>query len=262
MALQHLQAVLARLYLDSAYRERFFAGPEAALRDEPLLEAERSQLLGLDQRQVERFARSLQSKRREAIREFVPATAHALGNGFRSRFARYAEQHRSTPEPLPDALQFAGYVAGQPDLPDWPRELARLDRLRLEILNAVFVPKPFPEEWTYRTLSLTPWARVARFEYDLAACYPAARVGDVVVRREVECWLLIGKSGPFQVRQQRVNEATARLLLMCDGTRSTSEVIREAGAVLRLNPPQRHDFAREAQELLTGLVRAGLIAVV
>ena len=262
MALQHLQAVLARLYLDSAYRERFFADREAALRDEPLAEEERRQLLALDHRQVERFSRSLQSKRRDAVREFVPATANALGDAYRPRFAAYADAHLSTPEPLPDALQFAGYVAAQPDLPLWPRELARLERLRLEILNAAYAPGLTPEAWTHRTLSLTSWARVERFRYDLAASYPAARTGEIAAPPETECWLLIGKSGPLQVRQQRVNEATARVLLMCDGTRAANDLLREAGAVLRLSEPQRQEFAREARELLTGLLQAGLIAAV
>src|SRR4051812_15505693 len=54
MPLQLLQAVLARLYLDSGYRARFFADREAALREEPLSNTERGQLLQLDRDQVER----------------------------------------------------------------------------------------------------------------------------------------------------------------------------------------------------------------
>ncbi len=79
MGLAEVQGVLARLYIDPALRDRFFADP-AAVGAELGLDVEEAQNLArIPRRQVEQFADSLRRKRRDQVRRVVPIAARALG---------------------------------------------------------------------------------------------------------------------------------------------------------------------------------------
>src|ERR1041385_2446224 len=99
MPLKEVQAVLARLYTDSGFRDRFFGNPIEACREYGLSADDAKQLEALDRPQIERFARSLRSKRAGLIREQLPALMTALGDAFWKLFQTYCEQHPSVPEP-------------------------------------------------------------------------------------------------------------------------------------------------------------------
>ncbi len=258
MALRDLQAILARLFVDSRERDLFFADRDAALRAYALSDAEQAVLRKLDRGQVERFARSLRSKRVGTLRELLPATLSVLGARAEECIAGYCEAHPSTLEPLPDALQLSQFVERHAAVPDWPRNVARAERLRLEVLHAVDGEGPEHRSATL-TLCLSARARVDRFDFDMETGFPAAVRGETDEPPLDRCWILIGKAADFQVRLRRINEVTARVLRMCDGTRTSREIVRETAVVIGLGAGERSALAREIEELLASLCAAGLL---
>jgi hypothetical protein len=99
-----MQAVLARLYTDRDFRDRFFDDPNVVCSGYPLTPAEATNLSRIDRSQVERFARALVKKREEQVRELIPAAAVALQSSFSTRFAGFCDQQPSTSEPIgPDS---------------------------------------------------------------------------------------------------------------------------------------------------------------
>ena len=91
MGLAEIQHALARLSIESALRDRFFADPAAGAE----LGLARHEALGLAQisrRGLEQFALSLRRKRCDQVRRVVPIAARALGNRFPLLFDRYIDE--------------------------------------------------------------------------------------------------------------------------------------------------------------------------
>lgn len=63
MSAQGFEIVLARLYTDPAYRNRFLEAPEAALADQPLTDDERADLIAVDRAGLVMAAHSFDRKR-------------------------------------------------------------------------------------------------------------------------------------------------------------------------------------------------------
>ena len=131
MGLAEVQGTLARLYVDPALRDRFFADP-AAVGAELGLEAEEARdLAGVSRRQLEQFAGSLRRKRRDQVRRVTPIAARALGDRFGGLFDRYAAESapRGSKADLDDAIGFVDALASGTDLdrPPWVADLARYE---------------------------------------------------------------------------------------------------------------------------------------
>jgi hypothetical protein len=131
MGLAEIQSALARLYVDPALRDRFFADPAAVGDELELCEAEARGLAEVSRRQVEQFAGSLKNKRREQVRRFLPIAARALGGRFGGLFARYVDGSapRGSRADLDDALGFVEALARwtDDDRPPWAVEVARYE---------------------------------------------------------------------------------------------------------------------------------------
>jgi hypothetical protein len=131
VSLEAVERTLARLYTDDRFRERFYAGPEAAAAL-GLGEDELRELLVVDRAQVERFAESLKRKRLGEVRGLLPSLRDAMdGRAFADMFFEFARAF--VPEGVhkhhADAIRFAGWVAERAD-----REVgnaARFERARL-----------------------------------------------------------------------------------------------------------------------------------
>ena len=109
MGLAEVQAALARLYVDPALRDRFFADPAAIGADLGLDAEEAMGLARIPRRQVEQFADSLRHKRRDQVRRVVPIAARAIGGDrFAELFERYATESapRGSKADLDDAAGF------------------------------------------------------------------------------------------------------------------------------------------------------------
>jgi hypothetical protein len=285
MSLLAVQSLLAQLYTDSTFRARFFDDPDGACREMALTEAERQPLTALDRPQVERFARSLQQKRLGLARELLPGTARVMGDRFAKRFFQYCDAQPSALDRVEEAKAFAGYLSrtlaelspkpgGAPDppLPGYLGDLLTCECLQFEVLYpAAADERPAPAtaavrpggtlaNWSGAYPRLTSSARVGRFQYDMEALYPRIVPGEPVEAQPDPCFLLIGKvRGALRVRLKRINPPTARLLMLCDGTRTLAAIVDEVAAGLRLNDVERQAFAAECARFLDPLVESELI---
>jgi hypothetical protein len=107
---------------------------------------------------------------------------------------------------------------------------------------------------------LTSRAHVAAMRYNMAALYPRLLDGEVADAQPDPCSILIGKvRGALRVRLKRINAPTARLLMLCDGTRTLAAIVDEVAAGLRLNAADRRAFAAEGARFLAPLIAGELI---
>ncbi|MEC4803567.1 MAG: hypothetical protein SAJ12_11110 [Jaaginema sp. PMC 1079.18] len=131
MSLDILQQVLARLYTDTEFRQRFFDNPEI-IGQEFCLNAEQvQQLQELRSPQINFFARSLQQKRLQAACSLLPLTYRALESQFSQLFGQYAptytpggiKKHRQ------DAVMFCNFLSQIAALDSpWMRDLAEYEK--------------------------------------------------------------------------------------------------------------------------------------
>ena len=107
---------------------------------------------------------------------------------------------------------------------------------------------------------LTPRARVVGFQHDMEALYPKVLRGEVEEATPEPCAILIGKvRGVPRARLKRINDATARLLALCDGTRTLAAIVKEAAVGLRLSAAEHPVFAAECAQFLGTLVESELV---
>jgi hypothetical protein len=144
MGLAQVQSMLARLYVDPALRERFFADPAAVGRELGLDAGEAQELASIPRRQVEQFADSLRRKRRDQVRRVVPMAARALGPRFPGVFERYATEStpRGSKADLDDAVAFVEALRRWADEvePPWAVDLARYELAWRQAARASRVP--------------------------------------------------------------------------------------------------------------------------
>jgi hypothetical protein len=131
MGLSEIQEALARLAIDPALRDRFFADPAEVGANLGLAAPQALGLAQISRRQVEQFAESLRRKRRAQVRRVIPLAARALGQQFAPLFERYMDGSapRGSKADLDDA---AGFVAslgrwGEHVQPEWAADLARYE---------------------------------------------------------------------------------------------------------------------------------------
>ncbi|MCC5634968.1 hypothetical protein LC593_03700 [Nostoc sp. CHAB 5844] len=112
MGLAQTQQVLAQLYTNSEFRERFFANPQAVAVELGLSCDEAQQLAQISAQEVNIFANSLKWKRLGEIHELLPRTAKVLGKNFNTLFWRYAQTHLPTgiKKHREDAIAFANFI--------------------------------------------------------------------------------------------------------------------------------------------------------
>lgn len=137
MGLAQRQRVLATLYTDAVWRERFFVDPTGALSPNASPSEETLQLAQLSAQQVAFFAGSLQRKRLNEACKLLPLTHRVLGKRFAVLFRRYADTHvpKGPKKHREDAVAFSTFVErimrGDGIEPPWVVELARYEALWL-----------------------------------------------------------------------------------------------------------------------------------
>jgi hypothetical protein len=133
MGLAEIQSVLARLYVDPTWRDRFFADPAAAGAELGLDAEEAGRLACVSRRQVEQFAAALRRKRRDQVRRVIPLTVQAMGGQFSVFFERYARESppRGSKPDIDDAVAFVEALSRWPCHvevePPWAVDLARYE---------------------------------------------------------------------------------------------------------------------------------------
>ena len=132
MSLEAVERTLARLYTDERFRERFYAGPEAAAAEVGLDADDLRGVLAIDRSEVDRFAESLRRKRLGEVRGLLAVLRDAMGDAaLADAFLEFAREF--VPEGVhkhhADAMAFAAWMAGRSD--HEVRDAARFERARL-----------------------------------------------------------------------------------------------------------------------------------
>ena len=112
MELAQQQRLLARLYTNSALRQRFFAEPQAVLRELGIDPSSTPTLAAVSPTEIQFFARSLQRKRLGDVAKLLPRTRRLLDDRFEALFLEYADKPvpPAPPQGRADALAFATFV--------------------------------------------------------------------------------------------------------------------------------------------------------
>jgi hypothetical protein len=222
------------------------------------------QLAALDRLQVERYARSLQRKRLHPVRALLPATANTLSEQFAPLFFAYCDTQPSALEYVEEAIAFTTFLSSaRLTEPAYIDDLLTGERLRLAVLYTLagastparhITPDAHPQ--------LTPHARVAAFQYDMATLYPLATAGARVEARPDPSLVLIGKvRDQLHVKWKRINATTAQLLRLCNGTRTGQAIIDAMTTTLCLDAGATAAFTAECLTLLQSLVDSSLVTL-
>ncbi len=140
MELSRQQQILARLYTDHSFRERFFSDPFSTGAELGLSRVELDRLADLSGAQVEFFASSLVRKRMNEVRKMLPLSSRVLGRTFERLFRLYAETrtleaHKSHQR---DALNFTIYLqkgVAEYVRPSWAIDVARYEAAFIEVIG-------------------------------------------------------------------------------------------------------------------------------
>ncbi len=188
MALADVQAILARLFTDTAFRASFFWDPVTVGRALGLEAGEANALAELSRDEVEQFAAIIRRKRADDVRKVLPLTACALGGAFDRHVlativgAVRPGRHRDDARALVDRLS---RLARSNELePPWTADLARYEVTFGEALH--------------RSACLL----VRRFRFPVARLAAATRhgapTGDIKPRMTIAIWLRVpGTQGIF-----------------------------------------------------------------
>jgi hypothetical protein len=188
MALAHLQAILARMFTDAAFRASFFRDPVTVGRALGLETAEANALAELSRNEVEQFAAIIRRKRADDVRKVLPLTARALGDAFDRHVlativgAVRPGRHRDDARALVERLSRLAR-SNELELP-WTADLARYELTFGEALHrsACLLVRRFR----------FPVARLA------AAIHRGAPTGGIKPRMTIGIWLRVpGRRGIF-----------------------------------------------------------------
>jgi hypothetical protein len=174
MGLAEVQRVLARLSIDPALRDRFFADPTDVGAELGLAAQEALGVAQVPRRHVEQFAASLHRKRRDQVRRVVPIAARALGREFAALFDRYVGESppRGSKADLDDA---AGFVAA---MCRWANHLESewaVDLARYEL--------------AWRLAARAGWVPIMRmFRFPVARLATGRELKPVAPRATFACW--------------------------------------------------------------------------
>ena len=149
MELAQQQRLLARLYTNSALRQRFFAEPQAVLRELGMDASSASTLAAGSPTEIQFFAHSLQRKRLGDVAKVLPRTRLLLDGHFETLFLEYADKPvpPGPPQGRADALAFASFVQRsaqtEPLLSAWAAHVVRYEAARLRAIDSRFLVRFF-----------------------------------------------------------------------------------------------------------------------
>jgi hypothetical protein len=148
MSVAEMQACLARLYVDGAFRRLFALEPETVLGEYRLSEGEAQALRDLDRPALERFARSLKSKRRRRFVATYPLLFGLDSPAVDRHYDRYYQLYpaRRGGSFVPELLEFGRFMedclATDDEAPPFASDLAQYERLRFAARRATVGHRP------------------------------------------------------------------------------------------------------------------------
>jgi hypothetical protein len=244
MSISEMQACLARLYVDDCFRKLFYLDPDETVRHYRLTPDEASALKNIDRRMLDFFAGSLKNKRKGGLERAYPLLFRVTSDAIGRYYHRYYQLHVVNPHQpgYQDIMDFGVFMeesmADGEDVPAYASEVARYERL---CYWTNFCPAV--ENGTGATASVAREAvrtddRLQRrravqlepFSYDVTSLEEKLRSssaadGEIELERGEYYVLFRPASQSYNSRVLRVNHATKTLIDLCDGSRTTSQII-------------------------------------
>jgi hypothetical protein len=141
MGLLQLQQALAKIYTDTASREKFLDPSPTIDRELELSEKETQYLTKISSQQVNLFATSLKRKRLGQIRKLLPLTSKCLEKDFSQLFWQYSETYipQGLKKHQQDAIEFTNFIEKKLDR-NWIIDVLRYERswLTMETFDRLF----------------------------------------------------------------------------------------------------------------------------
>lgn len=246
MSVAEMQACLARLYVDDAYRKLFHLAPETPESDYQLTQDELHALQNIDKKMLNLFAHQLKAKRKEKLRSAYPLLFVLPCIDIDRYYNRFYHLYPAKPhEPfLAQALAFGEFMeeslAAETEIPPYACELARYERF---YFSAMYAPLPQdtlstindsenPQTEQIR-IDARPTSRAgiqqATFTYDIVRI--AAALQDQQEPGELQkgnySFIFQQRAGTLGPTIFAISEPISRLLSLCDGSRTVSDIINE-----------------------------------
>jgi len=262
-----MQACLARLYVDEPFRRWLLAERAAALEGYFLSPDERAALLSIDSGQLDDFAASLVAKRRKRVEHAYPMLFALDTPILRRCYSRFHHLFPSRPGDAPeqDILAFGTFMQETLPaidlLPPYASDLAKYERLCFVALGAGLSTSPPAEPQLLTSQArpfLHPAVRLAEFDYDVADFESRLGVESGASPPALDpsaCCVLFHRAAlDGSLQMLRINAPTRKIIMLCDASRSTDQVIAAAEASLGA-----YDLADGVVQAIERLLRAGVL---
>jgi hypothetical protein len=251
MSIAEMQACLARLYVDEAFRKLFYLDP-ATLDEYRLTDKEAAAVRGIDRAMLEYYAASLKNKRRGRIERAYPVLFALDQAELTHYYSRYYQLYTSRAGQLPqqDVLDFGMFVeesvVGADHMPPYTADIARYERLYYQVR---FAPRfcaataSAAQAAPHRITAdddvpfLRDGIEIADFEYDVAELEERLHAGGAApdARDLVRAPSTIAfrpSTSTSATKMLRLNGATRAVLDRCDGSRTVAAIAAELEAAL------------------------------
>lgn len=248
MSIAEMQACLARLYVNDAFRRLFHADSATAIGGYQLTPEESAAIQRIDPAMLDFFAASLKNKRKKRVLRAFPLTFmldHPAADRYYSRFYQLhaARSHHSIHQ---DVIDFGIFMeeslAQSDDLPPYAVDVVRYERLyyfaALATPAAAATPAPDGAAAVLRSTRPAPreGVEIASFSYDVAAIEKALEAGEKPADPPVVAggYAIVFRPGSAEAdaKMMRLNRPTRVVFELCDGQRTVSEIAAEAQEVL------------------------------
>ena len=245
MSVAEMQACLARLYVDDAYRQLFDLAPETSRQDYQLTEDEFKTLESLDKKMLDLFADMLKKKRKSKFQAAYPLLFQLLRTKIDRYYNRFYHLYPAKPHELflPQALAFGEFMeeclATDTESPSYASDLARYERY---YFSAMYMPSSRdslstfnePEQQQPGALSrdaypvLQPGVQYTTFAYDVVSIATALQEHqEVIAQKGTYSFIFQQRTRTSDPAVFAISGATNSLLALCDGSRTVSEIIGE-----------------------------------
>jgi hypothetical protein len=142
MSLLHQQNILAKLYTEPEFRQKFLDEPIKIGTQNGLNEAEIKEISESMAEELKFFSDSLFWKRFREVEKLLPKTKETLGKDFEPLFREFSANYfpESIKKHLEDAIKFCEFLESETLKPEIAKDIARFEKTRHQFFG---YDKPF-----------------------------------------------------------------------------------------------------------------------
>ncbi len=184
MALKEQQDLLARLYTDRQFAEKYFYHPDSAVSDSGISVEEAQDIAASAGEEIRIFADSLIGKRLREVEKLLPVTGKFLGEEFQKLFREHAKKFSPTSlkKHFEDAIEFRAFLEVSCSVDSKAKDVVKFETLKLQHFAEV------------RRLT------IGQLRYDIRPLFDSQRRIDGLVikkKRSLAIWLRINERSRF-----------------------------------------------------------------